>query len=220
MLEEPEGQNIQKDSVLNPKRIAQLFLKPKQFFQDLPKLDTQYIHFATLIVEILMIMDRIDQQLLKISLNENPDFSRYAFVVERWSNYWIFVFVLGLFASVIVWFVYGWFYKIRLTWSGVDNPDSTLVRQVNVLQWCIFAIPIFIITLLQTFIYENYLAAFLSDEIWTGILIMAMSLYSSWVSYVAVKTIFSVNKWGIFWFLLLPLVSYILIVIIYIMRAL
>lgn len=220
MLEESEGQNIHKDSVLNPKRIAQLFLKPKQFFQDLPKLDTQYMHFATLIVGIMMIMDRIDQQLLRVSLNENPDFSRYAFIVESWSNYWIFVFVLGLFASVIVWFVHGWVYKIRLTWSGVDNPDHTLARTVNVLQWCILALPIFIITLLQTFIYENYLASFLSDEIWTGILIMAMSLYSSWVSYVAVKTIFSVNKWGIFWFLLLPLASYFLILGVYIIRAL
>ena len=98
---------------------------------------------------------------------------------------------------------------MRLKWSGVENQPSLLVRQVNAMQLCIAAIPVLIITIVQTFLYENYEAAFLAPEVYSGLIVLFFLVYSCWVSYVAVKTVFNANKFALFWFLILPLTVYV-----------
>lgn len=210
MFTEPEIQKINIESALNPKRIVQLFIKPKIFFETIKKIDMSHIHIVTYLVAIFMVMDRIDGKLAKNSLSANPDFSAYSFILDSWGNYWLSVLGLGVIASFIVWFFYGWWYEIRLKWCGVENINTDLVRRVNVLQWFVVALPAIIVTIIQTFIYENYLETFLSEEIWSGIIFILFSFYSCWVSYTASKVVFTANNKALIWFLILPLVVYLI----------
>ncbi|EOQ62654.1 hypothetical protein F935_01743 [Acinetobacter calcoaceticus ANC 3811] len=213
MFTEPKIQDIKIDSVISPKQIAKLYFKPKAFFLMFAKLDMQYIHFATYIVAVFFVMDRIDTKLVKALASDHPNYSSYSFILDHWLNYWICVLALGAVASFITWFFYGWWYEIRLKWCGVENPDTALVRQANIMQWFVAAFPVIVITVIQTFIYDNYLDTFFSEEIWSGLIILFFSIYSCWVSYVAAKILFLANKRAILWFLALPLVFYSFVVI-------
>lgn len=211
MFTESEIQKNNIESALNPKRIVQLFLKPKTFFENIKKFDMRHIHIVTYSVAILTVMDRIDGKLVKNTLSANPDFSAYSFILDSWGGYWFSVLGLATIASIIVWFFYGWWYEIRLKWCGVENIDTSLARQVNVLQWFVVAFPTIITAIVQTFLYGNYLETFLSEEIWSGIIFILFSFYSCWVSYTASKVVFSANNKALMWFLILPVVVYFVI---------
>lgn len=213
MFTEPKIQDIKIDSVISPKQIAKLYFKPKEFFLMFVKLDMQYIHFATYLVAVFFVMDRIDIRILTALASDTPNYSSYSFVLENWLNYWFTVIGIGAVASFVVWFFYGWWYELRLKWCGVPKPDSTLVRQVNVMQWFIVALPVILVTIIQTFIYDNYLNTFFSDELLSSFVISFFSIYSCWSSYVATKVLFSADKRAILWFLILPLASYVLAII-------
>lgn len=213
MFTEPKIQDIKIDSVISPKQIAKLYFKPKEFFLNFMKLDMKYIHLATYLVAVFFVMDRIDIRILTALASDTPNYSSYSFILDNWLNYWFVVTGIGAVASFVVWFFYGWWYELRLKWCGVQKPDSTLVRQVNVMQWFIVALPVVLVTITQTFIYDNYLNTFFSDELVSSFVILFFSIYSCWSSYVATKVLFSVDKRAILWFLILPLVSYVLAII-------
>ena len=136
------------------------------------------------------------------------DIGKMGFLTQSWISYWGIVAIVAIFSSFIIWFVYGWWYEIRLKWSGVKGESSDLIRTVNMMQWSIIAIPTLILTIIYTFIYENYLDAFLAGELWSPIILLFFTLYSCWVSYIAVKTVLNANKYALFWFLILPLLIY------------
>lgn len=213
MFTEPKIQDIKIDSVISPKQIAKLYFKPKEFFLNFMKLDMKYIHFATYLVAVFFVMDRIDIRILTALASDTPNYSSYSFILDNWLNYWFAVTGIGAVASFVVWFFYGWWYELRLKWCGVQKPDSTLVRQVNVMQWFNVALPVVLVTITQTFIYDNYLNTFFSDELVSSFVILFFSIYSCWSSYVATKVLFSADKRAILWFLILPLVFYVLAII-------
>lgn len=213
MFKESEEQIIKIDSVISPRQIAKLYFKPKVFFRDFIKLDMKYIHFATYLVAVFFVMDRIDVRILTALSSDTPNYSSYSFVLENWLNYWLVVIGIGGIASFIVWFFYGWWYEVRLKWSGVQKPNSILVRQVNVIQWLIVALPVVLVTIIQTFIYDNYLNTFFSDEIVSSFVISFFSIYSCWTNYLATKVLFLADKRAILWFLILPMASYVLAII-------
>ena len=79
---------------------------------------------------------------------------------------------------------------------------------MNVLQWMSAVVPIIVVTIIQTLLYQNYNEAYYADEIWSVIIVLVTLVYSCLVSFIAAKTVFQVNRWGIFWFLILPLLFY------------
>ena len=194
------------ESAIHPRRIVQLFLRPKKYFHDLIHLDRSKVYLLAYLLGIFLVMDRIDSQMIKAQMMQRQ--GNIEFIVNSWLNYWGFVLVLGSISGLIAWHLYGWWYEVRLKWSGVKTPDSHLVKQVNVLQWLIAVIPIIALTIIQTCIYQNYDQAYNADELWSGLIVIACMVYSSIVSFIAVKTLFPVNRWSIFWFLIFPLLFY------------
>ncbi len=199
------------ESAIHPQRILQLFMRPKQYFQDLTQLDGSKIYLLAYLLGVFLVMDRIDTQIIKIQMMQGHGYIND--LINHWLNYWGFILIVGMVVSLIAWHLYGWWYEIRLQWSGVTKPDKMLAKQVNVLQWMIFVIPILLVTIVQTFVYKNYYAAYNADETWTVIISLLMMVYSCVVSFIAAKTIFQVNRWGIFWFLILPLLFYSVMII-------
>lgn len=197
------------ESIVSMKRLFQLFFKPKHFFSDFKNLNRESTYIFTYIAAMYVFMDRMDSQLIKTQALTGGNLESYHWFINTWIKYWGFSAIASIFVAFFIWFVYGWWYEMRLKWSGVENQPSVLVRQVNAMQLCIAAIPVLIITIVQTFLYENYEAAFLAPEVYSGLIVLFFLVYSCWVSYVAVKTVFNANKFALFWFLILPLAVYV-----------
>lgn len=198
-------------SAIHLRRIVQLFLHPKQYFQDFMNLDRSRVYILAYFLGIMLIMDRIDTKMVKMQLSK--EFGGVESIAFSWLYYWGFVLIFGLLSAWIAWHLYGWWYKVRLKWSGVIAPEPQLAKQVNVLQWTIVTLPIIVATIVQVFLYNNYFEAYVSDEIWSDIIALGFMVYSCVVSFIAAKTVFQVTRWGIFWFLVLPLLFYASIII-------
>ena len=198
--------SVKQQSAIHSKRLLQLFFQPKRYFQDLPHLDRSKVYLLAYLLGIFVVMDRIDTQMIKAELNSSSNI--LDFTVNNWINYWGFVLTVGLFGGFIAWHLYGWWYEFRLKRSGVSSPDLTLAKQVNVLQWMSAVVPIIAVTIIQTLLYQNYNEAYYADEIWSVIIVLVTLIYSCLVSFIAAKTVFQVNRWGIFFFFFLPLLFY------------
>lgn len=196
------------ESIVSFKRLFQLFFKPKQFFSDFESLNRESTYIFTYVVAMYVFMDRMDGRLIKAEILHGGSLESYHWLIHTWIKYWGITAIVAIFVAFFVWFVYGWWYEMRLKWSGVENPSTLLVRQVNAMQLSIVAIPVLVITIVQTLLYENYEAAFLAPEMYSGLIVFFFLIYSCWVSYVAVKNVFNANKFAIFWFLFLPLIVY------------
>ena len=197
------------ESIASLKRLTQLFLRPKLFFSDFKMLNRESTYIFTYIAAMYVFMDRMDSQLIKTEALTGGSLEKYDWLIHTWIKYWGFTAIASIFIAFFVWFVYGWWYEMRLKWSGVENESSLLIKQVNAMQICVVAIPVVLITLVQTFIYENYEAAFVAPEIYSGLIILFFLIYSCWVSYVAVRTVFNANRFALFWFFIMPLLFYV-----------
>ena len=207
------------ESIASPKRLLQLFIRPKRFFTDFQSLNRDQYYFFAYLAAVYVVMDRLDSRLFKEQTLENGDVEKYSILIHSWINYWGFGAIIAIFAAFIVWFVYGWWYEQRLKWCGVKDQPSELIRQVNVVQWSIVAIPVILMTAVQTVLYKDYLEAYDAPDLWGGIIVLFFSVYSCWVSYTAVKTVFNANKYAILWFFFLPLMLYIMAIIIALMAV-
>ncbi|WP_163123376.1 YIP1 family protein [Acinetobacter portensis] len=196
------------ESISSIKRLVQLFIRPKQFFSDFKHLNRESSYIFAYIVAMSVFMDRVDSQLIKNDVLNGGSLEKYDWLIHTWIKYWGFTAIIAIFFAFFIWFVYGWWYEMRLKWSGVENQSSTLIRQVNIMQLSIMAIPVVIITLVQTAVYPNYEQAFLSPEMYSALILIFFNIYSCWVSYVAVKNVFNANKYALLWFLFLPLIMY------------
>ena len=54
------------ESAIHPQRILQLFMRQKQYFQDLTQLDGSKIYLLAYLLGVFLVMDRIDTQIIKI----------------------------------------------------------------------------------------------------------------------------------------------------------
>ncbi|MEB3767211.1 hypothetical protein [Acinetobacter sp. MD2] len=205
---EPNQQDVTNPFL--PKNLFALFFQPKKFFALSVNYPQWSIVFSGYLLGVFTAMDRIDQKLmnLEISGKNNELMSRIA---ESWSAYWLSVLLIGVICGAIAWMVYGWWYSIRLRWSGAKNVDKVLARKVMVLQNLVYAIPVIVTTMVQTLFYPTYLAAYNAASITiSGIFLISLFL-SCWVSYRGVTTLFSLNRAAIFWFLILPIGCFILV---------
>ncbi|UTO19168.1 hypothetical protein NGC85_14805 [Acinetobacter sp. Z1] len=190
-----------------PKNLWLLFFQPKKFFS-LPAIyHPRSIILAAYIIGMFSVMDRVDQNLLKAEFSNRQSFMLD--VADAWWSYWLLVLGVGTLSAVIVWLIHGWWYKKRLQFSGVKDADPQLARHVWALQSLVAALPVIVVTVLQTLLYNNYLDAYENSTILNFVALPFM-FWSCWVSYRAASLVFNTNAWAKFWFLGLPVVFYLL----------
>jgi hypothetical protein len=119
--------------------------------------------------------------------------------------------LLGLISAGFGWLVGGWWYRVRLEWSGAKDPDPTEARLVWVYTGLVSALPSLMLLLLDTFRYEDYLESWEETGLLT--LIPALALFwSVYVSYRAATTRFALKAVPArLWFFALPLLLYLLV---------
>ncbi|MRW89660.1 hypothetical protein GJ699_06665 [Duganella sp. FT80W] len=198
----------------NPHRLVALLLTPRAFFAD-PNTtsDRRGIMIAAALAGIANAIDRIDQGLLKSDMR-SEDVSQltgfYGDVVNSWFSYWTLVLIGGMVSSVVSWYLRGWWYRKRLEWSGAEDVPPDDARSVATLQNLVLALPLVALPVIQTFSYANYAEAWNANSA-ANMLLIVFVLWSCWTSYCAATTVFTLRKGSArFWFLILPLVFYVL----------
>jgi hypothetical protein len=131
---------------------------------------------------------------------------------ESWIAYWIAVTVVGVFGGLFYFFIGGWWYRMRPGYSGVIDPDKGLARRVYLFASQILAVPVVLMTALETSNYSSPLEAAASPgSPWHSIFLI-FPFWSVWSSYIGVRTAFPVKYKGPdgakLWFLILPCVFY------------
>lgn len=185
-----------------------LFLAPRRFFRSVT-LDAGNFWLAAIWLEgITSVMNRIDQKLLGAEFGRT---SGVDFATSSWLRYFGFVLVAGVFAGAISWWLWGWWYKIRVRWSGADDPDPRRARLVFVTSAFVLTAPMLLYTAVLPFFYPDYRTAYVEETGWS-LLLVAFVVWSVIVSYHGVLASFEVVRWRArLWFLILPLAVYAII---------
>lgn len=204
-----ETQNNEIIKPFQPKQIFSLFFQPKRFFSQSKSYHHQSIIVIAYLIGMVSVMDRIDQHLLRAETSNRTVFLSSA--ADTWSGYWLWVLGMGIISAAFAWLIQGWWYKKRLQFSGAKEADPQLARHVFVLQSLVFVLPIVLTTVIQTFLYPNYLEAYHYSTV-LGLIPVPFLFWSCWVSYRGATEVFKTNGWAKLWFLGLPILFYILII--------
>ena len=110
----------------------------------------------------------------------------------------------------MIWWVGGWWYGVRLRWSGVASLDKRLARLAFIYSSFVFTGPAVLLALGQTVAYPHYAAAYAAEE-WFSTLLLVFPFWSIATSYMGVRTLFQVVRWkAITWFIVLPAIAYVI----------
>lgn len=201
------------ESPLWPRHLVDLFIRPRQFFSDHLALGrAPYVILVTWCFGIANAIDRIDQESLRAEFGRpRPGWeSMGPYLYESWGSYWVAVLAYGMLAGVMLWYLGGWWYALRLRWSGAVDPDKKLARLLYVYSSFIMTGPTVVYALIQTLRHENYLAAYSSDDM-LALIFLVFPFWSIACSYIGVRTLFDVKKGkALTWFAVLPTIVYLL----------
>lgn len=157
-------------------------------------------------------IDRIDGLLMRAELGHaRPGWAWEVvrpFVVESWLGFWLWVLASGAVSGALVWWIGGWWYGVRLRWSGAMDLDKRLARITFVYSSFVFTGPAILLAIGKTVAYPSYAVAYAADE-WFSVGFLLFPFWSIVTSYVGVRTLFAVARWkAITWFIVLPAMAY------------
>ncbi len=186
-----------------------LFFRPKSFFAAFPTLVTGYsTAYAAFAVGVGSVVERISSKVSQEQLTGRERLPRQ--LLESWTVYWVACVVLGILGALLYYRIGGWWYRVRLRWSGACDADPRLARQVYVFASLIVGLPLVISSLLDSLRYPTPLAAESGDASWFWIVVfLTLPFWSVYTSYRGVRTLFNVRTARArVWFLVLPSLVY------------
>lgn len=131
-----------------------------------------------------------------------------------WPTYWILVLIMSIPSGMFIWWISGWWYKVRIKWSGAKQPDPFESRLTYIFSSFVYTAPTIALYFSTAFFFKNPWEAysFESDNFYiAGVLFLAYTLPYLWsvlVSYKGVTTRFNLIKWKAkLWFIILPITT-------------
>jgi len=201
-------------SPLWPQHLIDLFIRPRKFFAGQLALGkTPYVILVTWCYGISSAIDRIDRELIRAELGSpRPGWDQFGpLITESWLGFWVTVLLLGVIGGLFLWWIGGWWYRVRVRWSGVNEPDKRLARLLFVYSSFVHSGPAVALAVAMTMAYPNYAQAYSSDEPYT-LLLLVFPFWSVITSYAGVRTLFQVSRWKArIWFVILPCLFYIMV---------
>lgn len=210
-LENPEegtlAVNFEEGRTLKFSDFKNLILNPVKFFKSGIYLTKDaYLYPLLIVMGIAYAFERIDSMVLKNSFSDSPEM---LYLFESWIGTWTILVIGGIFNAIIIWNIMGWWYNLRLKWCSYEEINKTSGRVVFVYNRLIFTVPVVLLIIIQTFMYNNYIEAFNSENIFLTVaplLVIGLWIFSVINSYKSVTNLFDVKKGlAMLWFLILPL---------------
>ena len=129
-------------------------------------------------------------------------------LADSWVAYWALALALGVASGFLYFAIGGWWFLVRLRWSGADEPDPALARRVYLFASQVLAIPSIALAIWETGAYDSPAVAANAESGWY-VLVMLFPFWSCWNSYVGARTAFVVRRgMACLWFLILPSMFY------------
>lgn len=188
-----------------------LFVNPSHFFASLDDLSRpSLVLVATLCLGVASTVDRIEQHLLRAEMGQGVSgWSEVSpWLLHSWSTLWIVLLLLGALNVPLFWYLGGWWYRLRLKWSGATALDPFRPRLLFVYSSLVYALPVVLVMLGETVLFPNYRLARDAEGSWTLIFVL-LSFWSVVVSYCGATSTFALaRRKALLWFLLLPWTLY------------
>jgi hypothetical protein len=185
--------------------LLDLYFRPSVFFRGLPRDDAASTTFAAVyVVGIVTAIGRIDRMLLQ---------DRGGFVDEvtaSWPLFWFTALAGGALSALFAWYVGGWWYGLRLRWSGIVDATTLDARLLFTYSQFVAALPSLGYTVAAALVFENYALAWASEGIWSAALVV-FPFWGIAISYRGLSTWYGPpRRWAArFWFVILPTAFYI-----------
>ncbi len=181
--------------------LVYLFLMPRKFYRNFVYEHTQLLTVvAAWLYGMSGAIDRIERQHMQ---------GRIAGAADTWLVHWGIVLGAGAIGGLLYYHIGGWWYRVRLGWSGVRDPDRPLSVRVYLYSAVVVALPTLVFELLNTGSHPTPSAASASAGSAWHLLVLVFPFWSVIVSYVGVRTVFGARGVaGAVWFLVLPVLIY------------
>src|SRR5690606_26428870 len=123
--------------------LADLYFRPTRFFQSHSLDRGRGWLLAIFLVGVAGAMDRIDQNVIRAELGRpRPGWDAFGpWVTGSWLAYWPFVIGAGTLGAVFIWYIGGWWYNLRLRWSGAGEFDKRQGRLLFTFAALVAALP-------------------------------------------------------------------------------
>lgn len=193
-----------------PQNLVDLFFRPTLFFgQHLSLGRTPYALFVGWVLGISSLIDNVDQRLIQAELGRDSGANELIQTIAgSWLVFWGVALIGGIFSGALIWYVGGWWCKLRISWSGADDPDPMTARLLLIYSSFVFSAPHVLVVILQIPLYENYVDAY-SNDMFLSLIPLAMIFWSVATTYKGAISLFSVQKWKArLWFIVLPVLFY------------
>jgi hypothetical protein len=195
-------------SPLSLRALLVLFMRPTSFFSSHGWLQRQ--PEALLVVWLCGIsyaMARVGKYLGQAGAGKASALASW--LGESWAVYWLLVLAVGALNGVILRWLGGWWFRLRLRWCGAGEVPVAEARLVYVYQDLVQSLPL-LLALCQTALYAGPAAAHQAAA-GGGLLMLLFTVWSCVVSYRAACS-FAVDGLPVrFWFLWLPAACYVLL---------
>jgi hypothetical protein len=196
-----------------PQSLIDLFLRPRRFFAGEIALGrTPYIVMVSWCYGMSDAIDRIDEQLMREQYGRPRPWWPWLepWVTDGWLGYWAFLAFYGALAGSFLWLLGGWWYRVRLRWSGAVEPDARRARLAWAYSSFVLAAPMVLWAVVESVSYANCREAWNSEDL-TSAVLLVFPFWSVATSHAAATTLFDVSRGRArVWFLLLPTLAYLL----------
>jgi len=200
-------------------RLVDYLLRPERFFLSLrkereeshafglsvtPTTDTHLLLVAW-VVGVAHTIDRADRMLLREQISSGV---LTGAELPGWPSLWVMFLLTGILSGLATWYISGWWFRVRLRWSGAEDPDPHLARTVYMWGSFVWAVPMVLWTLVTTFSYPDYRTAYHTDDPLPWFYLGSIG-WSLFIAYRGATTAFDVDpKRARIWFAVLPSVLY------------
>lgn len=202
------------------RHLADLYLRPRRFFGEVPRGRSSAAALAAAYaVGVAVSLGRVDRVFMQQDLGR-PGSPFSDAVADSWLVFWGVVLGAGLLSAVLSWYLGGWWYRVRLRWSGMRDAGREDARLLFVYSHLVHALPSVLYAAVCTVLFDSYGSAWASDEIWSA----ALLIFPFWgiaTSYRGLTLWYAPQRRALarLWFVILPAVVYVvafgLIVVLY-----
>jgi hypothetical protein len=164
-------------SLFDPDTLIDAVTAPNEFFREPFRLRDSSIYVGGYIVGAAAVIDR-----LGFSASNRDSVSGIAQATAgSWTSYWMYVLFAAMISGPIAWFIRGWWFHVRVDWSG-GNSDLDECRRIWLMGEVFYALPLIILSVITTLSFPS--PAEISDSVEIIFLLtVPVYVWSCWMNY-------------------------------------